>query len=374
MESYYGSFTMTDTSYHPPAPIDEVSTERLLFDLENPRFVDASEALGREDQSTIRFFYEQVDLSELIQSISEVGFIEWEPLLVLPKDENYIVLEGNRRLAAIKLFKDEALQRELGLTLPSLTPQQMATLNTVRVCVMSSREDARAYIGFKHINGPHKWDSFAKAKYAAKWFQEGGDLGKISRTLGDTHNTVRRLLNGWFVLEQAKNSGFDIEGRTNKRFAFSHLYTALPRPGYRSWLGLPISDPMDPPRPNPVAANKTDNLLVLMSWLYGQKANDETPLIRTQNPDLNKLNDVLQKTDARTLLLERRDLDEAFELVDPPIRRFEGALVQAAKFAGEALALSEAYDGDPVLLETGRRLVKTSKNLVTLMEQSDEQE
>jgi hypothetical protein len=353
--------------------VETVSTERLRYDPLNPRFTEGIEAMGRDEETTIRFLYDQVDLSELITSISEVGFIDLEPLIVLREDEHYTVLEGNRRLAAIRLLQQRELQRKLGLELPKLDPDKAKSLAAVSVWIVDSREDARAYIGFKHINGPHKWDSLAKAKYAVRWFEEGGDLVRIARSLGDTHNTVRRLVNGWFVLEQARNVGFDIDDRTAKHFAFSHLYTALPRPGYRSWLSLSPDDPSKAPRKNPVPKGKIDHLLTLMSWLYGQQSKDEPPLIRSQNPDLNKLNDVLQKTQARTLLLERRDLDGAYELVEPPIRRFEGTLVLAAKFAEDALALSAAYNDDPALLETGRGLAKTARNLVTIMEQAADQ-
>lgn len=349
-------------------PVELIDTSLLRFDPENPRFTGDFDGFGTDQEKTIKFFLDQMDLQELITSIMEVGFLDFEPLIAIREHHHFIVLEGNRRLGAIRILQDHKLRKNLGITLPKLSHDIASTLRAVRVFIVDSRQDARAYIGFKHINGPHKWDSFAKAKYSAKWFGESADLPEIARTLGDTHNTVVRLLNGWFMLEQALKVGFDLENRFSKRFYFSHLYTALTRPGYRSWLGLPSYDPKKAPKKIPVHKKRVKNLLILMSWLYGQKSEDEPPIIRSQNPDLNKLNEILQKTNARTLLVERRDLDQAYELVEPPIRRFEGALVQAAKFAGDALSLSGAYDDDPALLETGRGLVKTAENLVTLME------
>ena len=43
-----------------------------------------------------------------------------------------------------------------------------------------------------------------------------------------------------FVLDQAADAKiYDIQDRCpGKRFGFSHLYTALTRPGYREYLGL----------------------------------------------------------------------------------------------------------------------------------------
>ena len=126
-----------------------------------------------------------------------------------------------------------------GRTQPKPLPEK------IRVKWVNNRTEARAFIGFKHINGPFKWDALAKAKFAAAWFEDGGDVVTISRTLGDNHNTVRRLVNGWYALRQASDDGFDREDRSKARFAFSHLYTAL-TPRLRP--GVPGSDARRPVR------------------------------------------------------------------------------------------------------------------------------
>ena len=69
-----------------------------------------------------------------------------------------------------------------------------------------------SYIGFKHINGPHRWDALAKARFAATWYRKerkhGLTLEKIAQRLGDRHDTVVRLVNGIFVLDQAEEKRF----------------------------------------------------------------------------------------------------------------------------------------------------------------------
>src|ERR1035441_6045050 len=71
------------------------------------------------------------------------------------------------------------------------------------------------------------------------WYKNEKDKGltidKIARRLGDNHDTVVRLVNGMFVLDQAADAKiYDIQDQyPGKRFGFSHLYTALTRPGYR---------------------------------------------------------------------------------------------------------------------------------------------
>lgn len=342
------------------APID------LHFDRENPRFVD----LGFTDEADIvRELYEQADVDELIQSILSAGYIDFEPLIVL-RDGN-IVLEGNRRLAALRLIADEGLRRKLKIGLPTIE-EPKSLPETVRVLLVEHRDAARSFIGFKHINGPFKWDALAKAKYAAQWYESGGDIGTISRTLGDNHNTVRRLVNGWFALQQALRDGFDLTQISKKSFAFSHLYTALTRPAVREYLGLTSEDLSSPPQTSPVSVEKRNELQQLMSWLYGQEHKGEPTIIQSQNPNLNELSKVLAHPEAKAMLMARRDLRIAHERVEPASARFEEALMTAAKQCEDVLGLAGAYNGELTLLKVAEGMQRTARALVTTMrEQQD---
>lgn len=340
-----------------------VPLKDLQFDRENPRFTDQ---IFENDEDLIRYLYDEMDVAEIIQSILSSGYLNYEPLIVMKEGTSYIVLEGNRRLAALRILANEEFRNKFGIQL-STKPTVKALPAEIKVRCVGSRKDARAYIGFKHINGPMKWDALAKAKYAARWFEEGADIATISKTLGDNHNTVRRLVNGWLALEQAKASGFDIEDISKKRLAFSHLYTALTRNGYRDFLGLGDEDLSSPPRKNPIPAKKTKDFLTVMSWLYGQEKQKQPALIRSQNPDLNKLNQVLLHPEAKKLLVAERNLDSAFERVEPASKRFEDALLKASRQCEDANKLSGHYEGDGTLLQVVDGMQKTVKSLVLVM-------
>ena len=104
-----------------------------------------------------------------------------------------------------------------------------------------------------------------------------------------------------------------------------------------------------------------------MSWLYGQEHRDEPALIQSQNPNLNQLSEVLGHPEARRMLLARRNLQDAFERVEPPSSRFEDALMQAAKQCEDAMGLSGAYDGDAALLGVAKGLRETTRGLFVVM-------
>ncbi len=338
-----------------------VAPSELHFDLSNPRFINAG--FDTEDE-VLEYLVSAVDVDELIQSIRSAGYVDFEPLIVLR--EGNVVLEGNRRLAALRLLNDEQLRRKLKVSLSEVSdPQPLPEM--IRVKWVNDRRDARAYIGFKHINGPFKWDALAKAKFAAEWFEEGGDIDSISRTLGDNHNTVRRIVNGWYALKQATEDGFEQDHRSKRRFAFSHLYTALTRASVREFLGLTAEDLSAPPRPDLIPPESRDRLQMLMSWLYGQEQRDEPVLVQSQNPNLNQLSEVLGHPEARRMLLAKRNLQDAFERVEPPCSRFEDALMQAAKQCEDAMGLSGAYDGDVTLLWVAKGMRDTTRGLVVVM-------
>jgi len=341
------------------------SVSELKFDLENPRFVDFS---SDKEEDVIAELYEQADIDELLKSILSAGYINFEPLIVLRQGN--IVLEGNRRLAALRLLADEKLRRSLEVKLPDI-PSQHSLPEQIRVFVVDNRDDARAYIGFKHINGPFKWDALAKAKYAADWLKSGGNIDDISRTLGDNHSTVRRLVNGWFALEQAKSRGYDPDDITKRSFSFSHLYTALTRAPVREYLGIADQDVSVNPQPNPIPESRGPELDRLMSWLYGQEKKGEPTLIQSQNPNLNQLSQVLANTEARSLLLAERQLSPAFERVEPVSKRFAEALVLASKNSEDALSLSSHYDGDATMLRVSENLFKSARTIRNVLQQYD---
>lgn len=327
----------------------------LHLDLRNPRVTEAD---FDDEEAVLEYLIDYVDVDELIQSILSSGWLDYEPLIVLEGDN--VVLEGNRRLAALRILSDRDLRQKLKIDLPT-EPGAEALPQSIRVHPVKSRSEARDFIGFKHINGPFKWDALAKAKYAAEWVDDGADIKQISRRLGDNHNTVVRLVNGWRVLCQSYAAGFDRSETTKKSFPFSHLYTALARPNIRRYLRLPEGAKSEVFSKDPVPADETENLRRLMSWLYGQ--NNEPAVITSQNPDLNHLVDVLGHETARTMLEAKRDLNAAYGEVEDKTLRFGHLLMLTIAQAEDTLKLVGNYDGRADLMSAGDNLRRTVLSL-----------
>lgn len=357
----------------PPKTTGKVPTELLDFDPNNPRLVEDGIKHPTESQ-IILALADTADLAEVVESLAANGYIDIEPIVAIREGNRWRVLEGNRRLAAIRILQRPALAKGTGIAVPEISDKNLATLREVTVYAVESAEDAREFIGFKHINGPHKWDALAKARFAADWYRKekgrGLTIDQIAKRLGDGHDTVVRLVSGMFVLDQAAQAKiFDIQDRyPGKRFAFSHLYTALTRPGYRNFLGLPEEWRADDPKPNPVPKRHFDNLRQVLVWLYGSKSDDIKPVITSQNPDLKYLAEVLANPRARATMLARNDLREAHAQVERKGARFESALVNAKQEVEVAMSQIIGFDPeDSTLLEIGKDLRDTSDRLYTTM-------
>ena len=356
-----------------PKTTAKIPTELLDFDAHNPRLVEEGISNPTESQ-IIKALVDTADLPEMVESIAANGYIDIEPLIVQPVKNRFRVLEGNRRLAAIRILQKPELARGVGIAVPELSKTVRDTLKEVTVYAVANPEQARDFIGFKHINGPHKWDALAKGRFAADWYRKektnGVTLEKIALRLGDRHDTVVRLVNGIFVLDQAEKSKvYDMHDRfPGRKFAFSHLYTALTRPGYREFLGLPEDWRDEDPEPNPVPKDKLPNLEKVMVWLYGSKSDDLEPVIMSQNPHIKYLGAVLHNPRARSIMLTRNDLREAYAQIETKGARFEAALINAKQEAESAMSQIAGYDpSDTTLMEIGQELRDTSEQLLSSM-------
>lgn len=369
---------MTNGSFQLP-PIGQavkVPVEVLDFDANNPRFTPDKQPTGSGDAAVISMLAASADLAELLQSISTSGYINIEPLIVIERNGRLAVLEGNRRLAAVKALRDKELAREARISVRDIEPEKLATLNELLVFRVAAEDDARDIIGFKHINGPQAWDAFAKARFAARWLddehrkRDRGEphltLQQIASRMGDQHATMHRMVAALYALEQASDDGvYDIEDRKKRSFSFSHLYTGLSYEEFTNYLGMDRPNRSIDPERRPIPAHKTEELQNVLVWLYGSKDRDQEPVVKSQNPDLGRLRDVLGSPAATSVLRERNNLDEAIVTATPADLRFQQHLIAANAELQHAVSTLEGYDAknQPELQRIAESIVKKAQVL-----------
>lgn len=345
-----------------PKPVDQ-----LELDEENPRLASASEEPDGQ-RALAKVLWEEMAVDEVALSIAANGFFQEEPLFVIPKaghPKKYIVVEGNRRLTAVRLLRDAALRKYVGAEdLPVITAEQRKKLDELPVSIYPSRRSLWEYFGFRHINGPQPWDAFAKAKYVADVHEDYKvPLKDIARKIGDRHSIVQRLYNGYKVLQQAESkTGFSKDDAFRNRFYFSHLYTAIDYSEFREFLG--INPEKEELRENPVPSKNVDELKLLMRWIYGSKAEGIEPLVKSQNPDLNVLREVVKTARGVTALRKGVPLNRAHEISIGDERRFREALTLAKDNVQQAKAtVTTGYKGDKELYEVVDDIISVAESI-----------
>lgn len=352
-----------------PQPYERVDTKDLYLDTTNPRLAEYATAAEPTQAELVRILWEKMAVDELAMSIASSGYFDHEPLFVAQEDGKDVVIEGNRRLAAVKILLDDQLRKRLKIEdLPRLSAEQRRRLLQLPV-IRTTREGIWQYIGFKHVNGPAKWGSYAKAQYIANVRKQFGiPLDQIADQIGDRNRTVQRLYRAMMVIRQAEEAGvFSRDHRYKTSFSFSHLYTGLDYPGFQRFLDL--KDELSESE-KPVPKSKLKNLGELCKWLYGDSRDKTRPLIESQNPDLAILDEVLQKDQAIDTLRNGLPLKVAHNVSRGDERLFREALQEAKRMLQTALGtLTTGFNKDDTdLLRTAHDIDEMVDDIVDQME------
>ena len=281
------------------------------------------------------------NLLELARSITDKGFTprHAEALLVVkhPSAEGaYVVVEGSRRLATLKLLTDPVSRRAVGAGREWEELAEQASklrLDEVPVIVYPERTALNDYLGFRHITGPKPWRPEAKARFIAKLLGEEESIGDVARRIGSNHRTVRRYAEAHAIFGQAMEHDIPVEA---VEAGFGVFYNALTEEGIRGFLGLGPQAAIDRLPQSPVPQERIDHLGELIGLLYGDSSKKLERVIR-ESRELRKLSEVLKDEVARVNLLRDRDLDGAW-------RRSGGGRIELLALLRDAHSrLAEAY-------------------------------
>jgi hypothetical protein len=352
-------------AFSAPPPPTPIKVGDLHFDLKNPRLAELRTNDEFREPEVLKVLWRDMAVDEIALSIASNGYFEYEPMLAVKEGSELVVIEGNRRLAAVKLLRDESLRRSVKATdLPLLSSAAREKLATLPV-IVCSREQVWQYIGFKHVNGPQEWEPFSKAEYIARIHNEYGiSLEDIAKQIGDKNQIVRRLYTGYMTLKQAEDA--NVFRRTNRRkrhFSFSHLYTGLDYPGIRSFLEIREDNDEEP-----VPKRRLKQLGELLSWLYGNTLENQEPLIRSQNPDLRELAEVLASHNGVAALRQGLGLSLSLRAARGDERLFRESLVAAKLHLESARGkLLTGFKGEPDLLTMAGQIRTVAESIFTEM-------
>ena len=373
--------TQISSRRRPPLNIE---IEKLFLDKDNPRLPE--EVQGKKESDLLMALYRGFNLDELAESMSKNGYFNEEPLVVIPKklprdllkidpnskgfidfiikkDTNFVVVEGNRRLAAVKILLDFSLRAQLRIKhWPDIVEDVIDSLTVLPTIVYSRRSEVVPYLGVRHIVGIQKWDSYAKARYIDSLVTAGRSIEEVESEIGDTQGSARKNLISYRLLEQAKDE-FDTDPRPVKE-NFSLLMLAIGQGKIKRFLGLPVRF-ADTNIKAPVPSEHINGLKNLISWLFGDGRFD--PVIRESRDITSYLTHVVASQEAVKHLERTRNLDEAYDLSDGEEQMVLRYLASANRKLEGVLGLLHRHKTLEVIKEvercadTSNRLLKTVK-------------
>lgn len=290
------------------------AVDELYLDPLNPRLGRRNVAEGLSQKKVLELM-EGWSLEELAVSFLESGFWPQEALVVVNekhgKSSHKVVVEGNRRLAALKLLwrakKGEPVAdrwREIARTGTAAAFKQLTNIPYV---LADSRKDVIAYLGFRHVTGIKEWKPAEKAEYIASLIEaEKLDYEQVRRKIGSKIQTVRQNYISYRLLLQMEDKSEEISIE-NVEERFSVLYLSLRTEGVQSYLHIDIGANEKAAR-MPVPKSHLKNLANFALWLFGDKKHK--PLI-ADSRDVDRFGVILQS--AKALEYLKRTDNPTFE-------------------------------------------------------------
>lgn len=176
--------------------------KKLQLDPQNPRIEVESDAT----QEKIRLkLLELEDVLELARGIERNrGLFYGERIIVAEEAGKYIVLEGNRRVAACQmLISPTLIPPQFKTRFPKASAETKANIRTVQADVAPSRAAAEPILTKRHTEQSAKpWSPVAKMRRAVRLL-DTHSVEEVAQLLGTSVGQVRKLVRPYRLLKLA---------------------------------------------------------------------------------------------------------------------------------------------------------------------------
>lgn len=299
----------------------DLPVAELLLDPENPRLPE--ELQGADQSDLLSYLNNEAVLDELVRSLNDNGFFEHEPLIAYEDEEleGFVVLEGNRRLAALKIILGAPEARDQGFEPVLEAPpskQRLRGLREVPVYVVEDRDEVHRYLGFRHIGGIKTWSAEAKARYLLQESEKAAERGAsnpfllVARRVGSNSQGVRNSYTALALLRHARDEfGIPVTYVTQKRFGvWLRCMTAT---DVRRYIGLNGAKSYEAVREDILEADG-DHLREVLGDLQPEQG-ERRPLLNDSR-DVTVYGQVLRHPVAHDVMRRYRDLGIARQIVE----------------------------------------------------------
>ena len=212
-------------------PTRRLPVASLHLDAKNPRL--GRETHSRAPREIIQFLFENDKALDVADSISLRGFFPNEPLLAVKEKGQYVIVEGNRRLAALKALRepgllDGKLQRKVERL--SRRIKDLQTISQVPVTVAPDRRATDQQIAARHIGTPVlAWQAENRASFILEKLEEGYDNQALLDELGFTVPDIQKARQTRAIADMARSLDLPDEIKAKLDTRRAKVFTTLER-------------------------------------------------------------------------------------------------------------------------------------------------
>lgn len=321
--------------------LEFIDLTKLKLDPKNPRL---PKSMQRSDEKgIINWMLLEAATIELMTAIGQNDFFSGEQLLVVKnksKDESYTVIEGNRRLTAVKLLSNPNLASVKNQAIKEILKTSDKRPNKIPCIVFDDKEEILKYLGFRHITGIKTWRLLEKSRYLTKirdtQFKSEEFLEackKLAKSIGSSSSYIKRLLIGYMLYQIIEDEGFyNIEGLDDTRFHLNYFVDSLNKENIRNHLNINLNNNV------PLKNLNKGHLKELTFWWFDKK--EGVSRVIGDSKGLKILNSVLGSEVALNSFRKGSNINEAQELTNDINILFQKEIEKALKSLERSDSLS----------------------------------
>ena len=273
----------------------ELPLSAIYLDPNNPRFVSAESTPVSDEEIDAKLIQENAqrllvrdhDVEKLRMNMEVNGYLPIDRIVVRSfKKDKYVVLEGNRRVAAAKMINS------IGTDGSTLASDVLHSLEKIPCLLYVGTEQDAAWIfqGLRHITGIREWSAYNKARLLVEQMEEYNlKLGEAGKRFGLSAFGAGQWVRGYYAFKQAREeSDYQIEVDERSYPYFQELF-GRSSASLREWMGWDGDK---------FKFKDTLKFNEFVGWLYPRVQSEDT-LTETKGDFENRR--IVRRDDLRTL-------------------------------------------------------------------------
>ncbi len=242
----------------------KVKLDQIYLDPNNPRLEISNRERTPDERALepgvqehcLNRMCTEIKVADLMDSIKTCGFATMDRIVVKSvQEKKYIVLEGNRRVTALKILEQGYREGSI-----SLKANILKSIKEFEALLYEGENEDIAWViqGLRHAAGIKKWGDYPKAKFITKIHEAGTHPREIASRFGmKPQAEVSRLIRSYYAFEQAReDEDFGEDLKPEKFGMFTEVVFAKPQ--IKEWLGW---------KEEKKQFEDVDNLAQFVSWI-----------------------------------------------------------------------------------------------------------